>query len=150
MGWLKSSRTNWRKFWALSPVNRGVLLQAIVLFPCIALGLRLLSFKALCNLLERSLPAVAASSTWQRRAETIARLVQAAATHGVWRTNCLQRSLLLWWLLRRRGIAAELRIGVSRQTDHFEAHAWVECEGVVLGDRPDIHQTFAPFSEPIR
>ncbi len=156
MGWWKSFSRNVGKFGQLSLAHQFVLVQAIVLLPLIALGLRLWGFQAICRLLERSLPQTAfqpadrQGRNWQGCSGTITRLVQAAAKHGIWRANCLQRSLLLWWLLRRRGIAAELRIGVSRRTQRLEAHAWVEYEGIVLGDRPDIQQTFTPFTNPIR
>ena len=41
---------------------------------------------------------------------------------------------MLWWLLRRRGIAAELRIGARKEFERFEAHAWVEVDSAVLND----------------
>jgi len=59
--------------------------------------------------------------------------------------TCLPASLLLWWLLRRRGIAADLRIGARTLTGEFEAHAWVEFEGVVLNDDQEIRDIYAPF-----
>jgi hypothetical protein len=56
--------------------------------------------------------------------------------------TCLHRSLTLWWLLRRQGVASELRIGVRKEQGRFEAHAWVERAGVALNDRADIGQDF--------
>src|SRR5581483_11465170 len=45
-------------------------------------------------------------------------------------SRCLMRSLVLLVLLNRRGIPAELVIGVkSGGEDEFGAHAWVELEG---------------------
>lgn len=41
---------------------------------------------------------------------------------------------MLWYLLRRQGIAAELQIG-TRFEGEFQAHAWVEYQGDVVGDR---------------
>ncbi|MDX6726490.1 MAG: Transglutaminase-like superfamily [Baekduia sp.] len=46
--------------------------------------------------------------------------------------RCLIRSLVLSRLLARRGIGATLIIGVGRDDEKFEAHAWVEHEGVAL------------------
>jgi len=68
-----------------------------------------------------------------------------AARHLFFRTNCLERSLTLQWLLRRRGIATDLRIGARKESEHFEAHAWIELEGVVLNDPDEAHLHFAPF-----
>jgi hypothetical protein len=42
--------------------------------------------------------------------------------------SCLAQSVALVWLLRGRGMDADLRIGVTG-ADTFEAHAWVVCEG---------------------
>jgi len=80
-------------------------------------------------------------------AEQIARAVDRAAGFlpGFLRPSCLPRSLTLWWLLRRAGQPAELRIGVRRAADRLEAHAWVEREGRVLGDLPDVGQRFQAF-----
>ncbi|WP_376797113.1 lasso peptide biosynthesis B2 protein [Thermogemmatispora sp.] len=38
--------------------------------------------------------------------------------------TCLEQSLALWWVLRKRGIAAHVVLGIS--TAPFTAHAWVE------------------------
>ena len=59
----------------------------------------------------------------------IARMEAAAARHLPFQPNCLEQSLALWWLLRRRGIPADLRIGVRKDAANFEAHAWVEAGG---------------------
>ena len=65
------------------------------------------------------------------------------------RTNCLEQSLVLCWLLRRRGIAADLRIGARKDSDRFEAHAWVELNSQVLNDATAEHRHFVPFEKPI-
>lgn len=76
--------------------------------------------------------------------EKVVGAVEAAA--NVWRANCLQRSMTLWWMLRRRGQAADLRIGVRSEPERPAFHAWVEQSGVVLNDSPDVAERFAPFS----
>lgn len=57
--------------------------------------------------------------------------------------------MVLWWLLRRRQIAAELRIGARKLEGQFEAHAWVEYAGAMLGDLGVDHLHFSPFDGPI-
>lgn len=51
------------------------------------------------------------------------------------RMICLEQSLALYFLLRRRGFAPNLRIGV--QPLPFQAHAWVELDGVPVNENPD-------------
>lgn len=79
----------------------------------------------------------------------VARWVDVAARRGVFRSNCLHRSLTLWWLLRRRGLENELRIGVRKGSDQMEAHAWVEYAGEVLNDAPAVRQDYVPFASAI-
>jgi hypothetical protein len=45
--------------------------------------------------------------------------------------TCLARSLALTRMLRSRGVAAEMKIGV-KTADGFHAHAWVEVAGVPI------------------
>jgi hypothetical protein len=79
----------------------------------------------------------------------IGRMQDAAARILFFRANCLEQSLVLWWLLRRRGIDAELRIGGRKESDRFEAHAWVELDSQVLNDASAEHRHFVPFEKPI-
>jgi len=53
----------------------------------------------------------------------------------------------LWWFLQRRGMPANLRLGVRKSGTSLEAHACVELYGVVLHD--DIYQDFFPFDQDI-
>ena len=83
------------------------------------------------------------------RAQAVARLVAVASRYCVVSVACLHRSLVLWWLLRRRGIASQIRIGVRSPGDGFEAHAWVECAGVPLGEAGDPHAVHSAFAESV-
>jgi hypothetical protein len=64
----------------------------------------------------------------------VAHVVAMASRHTPTPNSCLHRSLALWWLLRRRGFDSHLRFGARRQQSGFEAHAWVEHNGVVVFD----------------
>jgi len=61
-----------------------------------------------------------------------ARVVEALAPLYPLNATCLKKSLVLFWILRRRGIPAELRLGVRKIHDDFTAHAWLEFRGRVL------------------
>ena len=72
-------------------------------------------------------------------------MVDAAARH-IWRgSTCLDKSLALWWLLGRQGIASLVRIGARKNSSDFEAHAWVECDGVALNEPEEPHRHYAAF-----
>ena len=72
-------------------------------------------------------------------------MVRAAARHGFGHPTCLEESLALWFFLRRQGIEAELRVGVRKEGEKFEAHAWVEREGVALNEPEALHEHYAAF-----
>jgi hypothetical protein len=76
-------------------------------------------------------------------------LVNLAARHAPGPATCLTRSLLLRWLLRRRGVESDLRIGVKLDQGRLDAHAWVEVVGVPINDSQDVGQRFAAFSQPL-
>ena len=56
---------------------------------------------------------------------------------------CLLRSLLLFWLLKSRGEAAELLIGVSKEASALNSHAWIETQGNIIGDSTEMTGRFA-------
>ena len=59
---------------------------------------------------------------------------------------CLGRSLLLWFLLRRRGMDAELVVGTtSPRDDAWMAHAWVELDSVPVNDAADVREHYGSF-----
>ena len=77
----------------------------------------------------------------------IARMISVAAAHGPCRANCLQQSLVLWWMLARHHIRCEIRFGVPEVPEEtFGAHAWVECDGDVLGGSRQFHQELSSLA----
>jgi hypothetical protein len=137
----------WRKFQQLPPRDRWTLIQALVLLPLTAATLRVLSFARVHAVLS-SLPKAARPPLPVERVTAIARLLQSANDAGFVRVTCLPHSLVLWWILRRRGGDAVLRFGVRKATE-IEAHAWVEHAGVALNDDADVHERFAAFDRAI-
>jgi hypothetical protein len=73
----------------------------------------------------------------------VAHQVATAAAFYPGRAQCLEQSLVLFLLLRRRGIGALLRIGV--QPFPFVAHAWVEHRGRPVNEHEDFVTRLAPF-----
>jgi hypothetical protein len=53
--------------------------------------------------------------------------------------RCIVESLVLTGVLARRGINSTLLIGIDPGTD-FAARAWVEVEGVPLGESGGLHR----------
>jgi hypothetical protein len=79
--------------------------------------------------------------------DRLVRAVARAARH-LYPARCLPRSLCLRWLLSRHGVATDLRIGVTRQRGGLTAHAWVEHQGLPVGDAQEAVASFAALSAP--
>jgi hypothetical protein len=71
--------------------------------------------------------------------------VAVAAAFFPGRAVCLEQSLALYLLLRRRGVPAELRIGV--QVYPFYAHAWVELDGRPVNEDVETVEKFRALPE---
>jgi hypothetical protein len=80
-------------------------------------------------------------------AQHLSRLLDIAAHRLPVRSTCLTRSLALAWMLRRRGAAAHVRIGVRFASGTLDAHAWVELDGQPVNDRADVSTRFAAFDQ---
>jgi len=80
-------------------------------------------------------------------ARRLALAIVRAARFGVFRPQCLVRSVALSRMLTNRGIdGALVRVGVRRTSGEFLAHAWVELAGETLGDADEHVETFVPLT----
>ncbi len=144
-----SIRRNRRHLAALSRRDLGLLVRASVWLAVVALGRRLVSFRRLQALLGHAFPLRRADEADLSAAPHLARLVDIAARHGLVRATCLDRSLVLWGLLRRRGIDSALQIGARKAGEQFEAHAWLEYQGAVLNDAADVRERFVTLTPDV-
>jgi hypothetical protein len=126
-----------RRLADLPAERRGRLLPAA---STLAIRLRIFGYAATRRRLEERLarrggatPASPASSAQLALAEDEAWAMRACAARlpcG----SCLERSVALWWRLRRHGLDCRIRFGGHRRGDAMEAHAWLELEGRTLSD----------------
>jgi hypothetical protein len=137
-----------KKFCALPPAERKLLLQALLCLPLLSLALWSMGFRRLQAWLLRR-PASHPSGDCSPDAATVARLVNAAANNLPGHHTCLPRSLLLQFLLRRGGIDCQLMIGVRKLDGRLDAHAWVECSGVPVNDQRGVASQYAVFDGPL-
>jgi hypothetical protein len=144
----------WSRFRKRPQDERALILRSMALLPLTKIGLRCFGFQRCKELIEKF-------SLSSREAQTLpielqhemagcaARAVRSAELHGPATPNCLERSMTLWWLLRREGVECELHIGGRKEGAKFQAHAWVELDGKVLNDSAEVHNHYSRFDAPI-
>lgn len=145
---MNSITTKWEKYRALSWSERRTLLAAMASLPPFWLGLHVLGLRRFQAWLQRDNPAIENSLSLDEIIR-IGTLVNIAALHVPFPATCLTRSLLLGWILRRRGVASQLRMGVRLTHGVLDAHAWVEHEGRPINDTQENVERFAAFNEPL-
>ena len=130
-----------RKYLALSPAGRAIVLRSLLLLPVVAALLRARGMERTRAWLDRLGRRVRGDTSTLVPRE-IATLVGAAAF--LVRARCLSRSLVLWHFLRDRNARAEVRLGVAKLEDgSLCAHAWVEFDGLPLNDGPGVRERYA-------
>jgi len=144
----------WTRFYNLSGRERRVFFLGLLLLPAVAAWLRLFDFRSAQRTLEKwcgdaVLTAQGDEAAMLAEAQSTTRMLDAASRRGIVHGNCLSRSMVLWWLLRRRGLPARLRIGARKTGEGFEAHAWVEMANRAINDANDVQQRYTPFEGPV-
>lgn len=133
----------WAVFRELTWTQRRTLVLALVLLPLFG---GLLRRTSLARLLSRMDARGTSGSGAVASALTVARPVNLVAARL--RATCLTRSLVLQWILARRGIGTELKVGVRNEGDGLHAHAWLECGGVLVNDTVHGVHGFARMDVP--
>jgi transglutaminase superfamily protein len=137
-----------RRFSTLERPAQMLFLRALALLPLVSLSLKLGGFRPTRSLLQKTLspPILPMDSDSASKNVTLtAHMVNAADRRGLVHPSCLAKSLTLWWLLGRQGIASRLRIGIRKENGKLEAHAWVESNGIALNEPEEHHRHYAAF-----
>src|SRR5215472_3829119 len=139
-----------RRFSALDLTAQRLFLRALIMLPLVSLRLKLRGLRntqvALQMRASNSIPELSADFV-KTRATLTAHMVNSAGRHGFVHPSCLAKSLTLRWLLARQGITSDLRIGIRKQDNQFEAHAWVERDGVAISEPEEHHRHYDAFDE---
>lgn len=123
-------KTRWQKLRSLRYADGEVLLRCLWVIPVVEFSVR-------WRAPRRWLPAATASGPPAREnppaaaaGQRIARWVDAAYRRSPFRPTCLTRSLVLYRILRARGIPCQLHIGLRKRETELEGHAWIGSGGL--------------------
>jgi hypothetical protein len=120
----------WQRFRALDASDRWLTIEAAMLMATIQVGFRTLSY----GMLRRALAIVKRRSGFRHSQSRIGWAVNAVGRRLPGRT-CLSEALAADVMLGRRGYASRVRLGIRKtggSSDAREAHAWVECGGMIV------------------
>lgn len=136
-----------RKFLQLDAADRRLLLRAAILLAAYRVALWALSWNRVAALR----PSTSTSTAAQVSVERLEWAVR-AASRAIPRGTCLTKALALHHLLSRAGYESSIHIGVAKTPAvGFEAHAWVEHDGISLLSSPSEIAHYArllPFQAP--
>jgi len=134
-----------RRWRQLPSAERALTLRLLLMLPMIDVALRLFGLQRSWAWLSWWAPQpsdAVVDPPALADATRLAALARAVGNHSVWPTTCLRQALAVWLLLRRQRLPAELKIGVTRREPPFQAHAWVDLNGVALDPEAASHAAF--------
>jgi hypothetical protein len=132
---------------SLSRDEWWILTRAWILLLLVDLGLRILPFRRLQKVLTPKSRTMNKSQPWEVLAKIrhLRRWVYTAARNHLYPMTCLRRSLVLQRLLGQQGIEVDLQIGVRKEEEQFNAHAWLVYHDQPIGEPVSIAEHYIPL-----
>ena len=148
---MNTFKKRYKQLLELSPSEIYVIFISLLLLPVVAILLKVKGFKQTQHIMSQFSKNAADSNLPKEfqlnKAQNITRMVSIAASFGAFRVKCLSKSLLSQWLLQRKGIISDLKIGTGKDVSaSFNAHAWLEIQGVVINESQDVRRRFSVFN----
>ena len=129
-------RSSWQ-LWKWPGSDRRLFLEAVRLAVCVEIDVRMVPFTRVLARLNAE-PNRRSNADLQASAANVLHAIQRAYRVLPFESTCLRESLIFCRIFKRRGLPAELRIGVKKSGDQLGAHAWVEDgRGTALTDPLD-------------
>ena len=108
--------------------------EVVALAIWVEVALRVMPFSQLLQRLGRRSPDSPSSVPVPDDVHRLTRFVVVAYEILPIPTTCLRRSLVLHGLLERRAVRSRVCFGVARTGEALDAHAWIECDGIVIDE----------------
>ena len=132
-----------RKLLNLPIADIGLLLEAALMLEVARLAIALAPFRHIAPWLgvcRSATPTTPLSEAHTWLAKRIGWAVHTAAGHLPWQAVCLPQAIAAKFMLRRRGFASTLYLGVSRDDISFKAHAWIRTGDVIVTGYQDMQR----------
>ena len=137
-------------------MERVLLLEAVALLGIARLTTLILPFKWIAGSLGRHMIETDAQMSVResQSARLVGQAVVSASRYTPWESVCLAQAVAGQWMLKRRGIAGTLYLGVAKDETRpkkLTAHAWLRCGSMIVIGR-ESHRQFtvvAAFGSPL-
>lgn len=131
---LATAPTKWRR---RNGTERLLLLEALMLLGVARLLVLAIPFRWFSVTLGRHMNEASRQidPAELQHAIHVGQAVRSAANNTPWESVCLPQAVVGQWMLKRRGIAATLYLGVAKagqQPEQLSAHAWLRCGDVII------------------
>ncbi len=124
MGWLSRLRRAIQVFWTLPPDDKSLVIETCAESARVMIVLRTPWWR---RLLRQPGSDGIQATVEEARIGEIAALANRTMSSPPFQMSCLERSIALQKLLRRRGVYADLVFGVRQEkNDRIAAHAWLD------------------------
>ncbi len=137
----KLARASWR--------DRGLLVEAAAWLAVARLAILALPFRRIAPRLGRAMNESPASEPRLELGRRVGWAISVASRYAPWRTRCLEQAVAAKAMLRRRGVASTLYLGLARRDAGGEAHAWLRCGETILTGGAEVsgYAVVAKFAE---
>ena len=139
-----------RRFFALDVAERRAALSTLIAAPLVKMLLRVRGYARTVRFLTRISRSPAAGLG---EAVADARVAQGVIRRFPFDLTCLERSLVVWWLVGGSDVA-QVRFGVApaRGGGTPSFHAWVQVAGTILEDVNEGGAVYLPFTpvQPVK
>jgi hypothetical protein len=133
---------------ASSGIRVPSVLESGIMIAALKLSLKVRGYKRTIEWIRRRVERVAVRAATDLTVVKVAEWwVAMAAAFYPGRAECLERSLVLYYILRRQGVPVRYCHGV--QPMPLISHAWVEYRGVVVNDVPERVKEFSRLPEQL-
>jgi hypothetical protein len=121
-----------QRFVAMPRDERSRTIEAAVLLFAVRAAFGVLPFPLALRLLGIAQGEAGSGRVAELDANDVSRAIARAAHYVPFRAACLQQAFAALLMLRRRGLAATVRLGVARAdaAADLKAHAWSQCGSV--------------------
>lgn len=133
----------------MSKADYGTAVEVVRHAVWIECALTLMPFSRLLRRVNHQTSHAASASITPAEYQRLGRFVAVAYDILPLPASCLRQSLVLRALLARRRVPSRVCLGVRKNEDALDAHAWVECDGVLSEDASGQFSELAPAAKEL-